>query len=155
MNSYEKYIKNNPWMVSFNQLRQRCNNVNHPAYKYYGGRGIKALITKEEIKRLWLAFGACNMKIPSIDRINNNGNYELNNCQFIERTENVVKDRRKPVLQYDLEGNFIKRYVSISEAGRQTNTQHSTICCVVNNARKRQTAGGFVWKLENKYIVGE
>jgi hypothetical protein len=43
---------------------------------------------------LWFRDKAYLMRHPSIDRIDSNGNYELNNCQFIEMKRNRVKDRR-------------------------------------------------------------
>lgn len=82
------YRIKNPWLVSYTTAEQRCNNKNHHAYKYYGGRGIKFLLTKEEIKYLYERDFACLMKWPTIDRINNDGNYELSNCRFIEMGEN-------------------------------------------------------------------
>ena len=33
------------------------------------------------------------MKQPTIDRIDNNGHYELSNCRFIEMKVNSIKDR--------------------------------------------------------------
>ena len=49
--------------------------------------------------------------------------------------------RRKKVLQYDLEGNYLKTFDSILEASRQTKINDSNIssCCKGN----RNYAGGF------------
>ena len=70
-------------------IKKRCNNKNRKDYKYYGGKGIKCLITKEELKKLWFRDKAYLMKKPSIDRKDSNGNYEYSNCRFIEMTENI------------------------------------------------------------------
>lgn len=80
-----------PWSKHASQSRQRCNNENHVGYKNYGGRGIKCLILVEGVKFLWFRDKAYLMKYPTIDRIDNDGNYTLNNCQFIEKSENVKK----------------------------------------------------------------
>lgn len=50
----------------------------------------------------------------------------------------------KPVLQYDLEGNFIKEWPSMSEIERIMEIPTSNICncCKLIN----KTAGGFIWK---------
>ena len=52
----------------------------------------------------------------------------------------------KPVNQYDLQGNFIKRYDSFSAAARATglNRTHIGECC---NGKNR-TYGGFIWKYD-------
>jgi len=97
---FKKYIKENPWMASYKAAKTRCNNSKATGYKNYGGRGIKCLITAEELKQLWLRDKAYEMEHPSIDRINNDGNYTYDNCQFIELSDNVKKmqkDRKRKV----------------------------------------------------------
>lgn len=85
------YLKKNTWLPILYGTRARCNNKNNHGYKYYGARGIKALLTREEIKELWFRDKAYELKQPSIDRIDSNGNYEFCNCQFIEMVENNKK----------------------------------------------------------------
>ena len=72
-------------------IHSRCTNSKCCNYKYYGGRGIKNYLTKDNIKELWFRDKAYNMIKPSIDRKDNDGNYEISNCQFIELSENVRK----------------------------------------------------------------
>ena len=80
-----------PWKQIFTDIKYRCNNINARAYKWYGDRGIECRITEEELKELWFRDKAYLLKKPSIDRIDNDGNYELNNCQFIELIDNIEK----------------------------------------------------------------
>lgn len=61
-------------------------------------------------------------------------------------TINSTTNRPKPVLQYDKQGNFINRYSSISQAGKDNNIIVSSI--VENCKGKRKSAGGYVWKYE-------
>ena len=51
---------------------------------------------------------------------------------------------KKKVNQYDLEGNFIKQYESIADAGKSLNKKYSLIstCC----GGKIKTAYGYKWK---------
>lgn len=94
LNSHSKtlwvreYRENNPWYSSYEHARSRCNYSNNKYYYRYGGRGIKFLMTEEDFKYLWIRDNAENMKCPNIDRINNDGNYELSNCRFIEKSLN-------------------------------------------------------------------
>lgn len=57
---------------------------------------------------------------------------------------NLKDERRKPVIQMDLQGNFITQYNSVSEAARQTGISKTCIarCCRV----ERDKSGGFKWK---------
>lgn len=48
----------------------------------------------------------------------------------------------RKVIQYDLEGNFVKTWDNIAMAQQTLNISHISDCC--NN--KRKTAGGYVWK---------
>ena len=78
-----------PWISSFYKAKERCNNPNHDAYKYYGGRGIRFFLTKEELSFIWERDGAGTMKKPSIDRMDSGGHYIFANCRFIELAENA------------------------------------------------------------------
>ncbi len=79
-------------------MKARCGNKNNPNYKYYGGRGIKVC---EEWKNDFMNFynwAITNKyeKSLTIDRINNNGNYEPNNCRWVTMKEqNKNKRQRK------------------------------------------------------------
>lgn len=88
---YRKRIKKMPWLISYRGAQQRCENPKYKAFHRYGGRGIRCLITPNEVKELWIRDNASKMKWPSIDRIDNDGNYEHKNCRFIELVDNVRK----------------------------------------------------------------
>ena len=97
-----KFWKKRPYMYSFYASRQRCNNKNHGSYKWYGGRGIKFLLSQSDVEFLWNRDKASSMKCATIDRIDNNGNYEVINCRFMEKSDNLIKsnkERRANTLQ--------------------------------------------------------
>jgi hypothetical protein len=127
-------------------IRQRCENPKNASYPTYGAREIKSLITEKEIKELWFRDKAWLLQVPSIDRIDNNGNYTFENCRFIEQSLNSSKDKFKPVLQFDLDGNFIKEWPSQKEASHQLKIAQGNISSVLNN--NRFSAGGFSWKFK-------
>lgn len=65
-------------------IRTRCYNRNNSAYHCYGGRGIRNYLTVDDLRFLWQRDKASDMQKPSIDRIDNDGNYAIENCRFIE-----------------------------------------------------------------------
>ena len=96
-------------------IKQRCNNKNNPKYKYYGGRGIKNYLTEVDIKFLMERDNFLALKDPTIDRIDNDGHYELSNCRFIERNKNKAVSKIKKIKQLDKNNNVIKIWDSITE----------------------------------------
>jgi len=125
-------------------IQQRCTNPKNKRYNVYGERGIQCLITEEEIKQLMVRDNYWGFVKPSIDRIDNDGNYAFDNCQFLEFDENSAKDKRKPILQFDLNNNFIKEFISTKDAERQTGLSHKQIGRVALGQRK--TAYGYIWR---------
>ena len=47
-----KLSKRKPWISHLYSARQRCVNPNTDFYYLYGGKGIKCLITPEELKEI-------------------------------------------------------------------------------------------------------
>jgi hypothetical protein len=81
------------------QMRQRCLNPNHQRYRDWGGRGIKV---HEEWKNSFEAFYAYVSQLPhfgekgySLDRINNDGNYEPGNVRWSTAKGQSNNRRRK------------------------------------------------------------
>lgn len=75
---------------------QRYSNPNNPCYKNYGGRGI--IICNEwknyQSFKDWALQNGYQQGL-TIDRIDNNGNYEPSNCQWITGSENSKKPKHK------------------------------------------------------------
>jgi len=87
-------LKTRPWLKHYFNAKKRCRSVNADNYKYYGGRGIKFLMTKYEFETLWFRDEAYNLEQPSIDRRDPDGHYEFSNCRFIEYIDNSLMARR-------------------------------------------------------------
>lgn len=67
-------------------MKQRCLNPNNKSYHNYGGRGIKIC---DEWKNSYQSFYEWSMNNGykeglSIDRTNNDGNYEPSNCRWAD-----------------------------------------------------------------------
>lgn len=87
------------------------------------------------------------MKLPTIDREDNNGNYTFENCHFIEKGENSAKRNKintKIVLQFDLDGTFIREWTSIKNIERELQFLHTAIGNCLKG--RSNTSYGFIWK---------
>ena len=80
-------------------MKQRCHNPHNKRYNCYGGRGISIC---KEWEKSFKAYFEYVSKLPhygepgySIDRINNDGNYEPGNVRWATAYEQVHNRRRK------------------------------------------------------------
>jgi len=97
--SYKKRRKEKfPWIYSFVGARDRCTRKSCFCYMRYGARGIKFLMTLSQVGELWIRDKAFLMTRPVLHRINNDGDYSLRNCRFLENSEHTsyhLRRRRK------------------------------------------------------------
>jgi hypothetical protein len=93
-------FRNDPLYKTWNSQKSRCLNPKATGYKYWGGRGIKFSDEFLDIS-VWMNYVKSlpnyenrESKKLTLDRINNDGNYERGNLRWIDRsTQN--KNRRK------------------------------------------------------------
>lgn len=74
-------------------MRQRCSNQNHPRYADYGGRGIKVCERWDESFEIFLSDMGERPKGMTLDRINNDGDYEPSNCRWATYQEQNLNKR--------------------------------------------------------------
>ena len=86
---------------SWAQMRARCNRVAHPRYMDWGGRGICICERWSSFKNFIADMGPRPSKNHSIDRIDNDGNYEPSNCRWATSGEQC---RNKRIYQNNTTG---------------------------------------------------
>lgn len=140
----------------WNGIRQRCLNPRSAAYRLYGARGIT-------VCERWLVFAnffadmAPRPYKASIDRIDNNGNYEPGNCRWA--THKVQANNCRSNVLIEINGETKTKAQWAEGTGLKYGTFHMrlnngwtpeeavSIELVPVNARgKKKTPGEYYWK---------
>jgi hypothetical protein len=75
-------------------MKRRCHNINYSQYFYYGGRGITVCDRWINSFENFIAdMGEKPSSLHSLDRIDNNGNYEPSNCRWATSSEQRINQR--------------------------------------------------------------
>lgn len=105
------------WMA----MKRRCLNKNEKAYPRYGGRGIKICDEWLDFQNFDRDMGNTFIKGLSLERIDNNGNYEPSNCKWIP-LKDQAKNKSNVVL-YEYKG----RKQSIVDWGKEVGIKSETL----------------------------
>lgn len=109
VHGFNRIGKRLPEYNTWSKMTQRCNQINNPDYPNYGGRGIKVCDRWRYSFEGFLAdMGRKPSPQHSLDRINNNGNYEPSNCRWATKKEqaNNRRPRRKITITIGEEHEF-------------------------------------------------
>ncbi len=122
----------------WNSMKQRILNPNSNRYKDYGGRGIT--ICNEWLEfipfRDW-ALSNGYQKGLQINRINNDGNYEPNNCNWITNKENNRNRGNQKIKNietaYEIRSKYKTGNYTMKQLGEDYNTNKHHISQIIRN----------------------
>lgn len=89
-----------PEYATWAAMKGRCSNPREASYSRYGGRGISVCNRWLSFEGFFADMGRRPSKKHSLDRINNDGNYEPGNCRWATDTEQCNNQRRNVFVEY-------------------------------------------------------
>jgi hypothetical protein len=107
--AYRHGMVDTPTFRSWAGMMTRCTNERTSAYKDYGGRGIKVCTRWHDFTN-FLADMGVRPEGTSLDRIDNNGNYEPSNCRWATRREQNNNSRHNIVVTVGGESKTVKQW---------------------------------------------
>lgn len=109
-----------PTYNAWRAMIDRCSRPTHKQYDRYGGRGISVHEPWRRFENFFADMGACPDGL-SLDRINNDGNYEPGNCRWT--TKFVQSNNTRWNVVYELHGES----KTVSQWGKEYGLHPTTI----------------------------
>jgi hypothetical protein len=116
--------------IAWDNMKSRCYNPNNPRYKHYGERGIKICdrwLGKNGFQHFIEDMGAKPSAEYSIDRIDNDGDYEPSNCRWatIKQQRNNQRVHPNSIL---IKGEPLRSYCKRNNISFHTMYNRIKIC---------------------------
>lgn len=105
--------------VTWANMKARCLNNAHPSYHHYGRRGITVCERWLDFKNFYADMG----EIPegmTLDRIDNNGDYSLENCRWADWHEQANNRRNNKFFEFEGIKLTLKEWSEKLELNHQT-----------------------------------
>ncbi len=129
----------------------RLMRINKEGERKRGSKGVHILVAR--------AFIPNPDNLPIVnhkdgDSFNNN----VSNLEWVSHRRSIkhayetglIKSYKRPVLQYEKDGTFVKRYESVKEASEAMGCHRTTIGQICGGKKGKKTAKGYVWKFEKE-----
>lgn len=126
-----------PEYITWSSMNGRCTNPNNHKYPRYGGRGIKVCERWRVFENFLADMGAKPSRAHSIERIDNDGHYEPDNCRWATLTEQARNKSNTRWLTHAGETRSLSEWGEKSGIDRRTIRSRLTYGWSVDDALTR------------------
>lgn len=113
-------MKYHPLYSTWRGMISRCTNKKNKEWHSYGGRGINVCDRWMDINNFISDMGEKPTPAHSLDRVNNNGNYEPSNCRWATSKEQGKNKRDTIFIEYKGVSRPLVEWADIKGVKRQT-----------------------------------
>jgi hypothetical protein len=117
----EAYLKTTVEYRTWISLRNRCLSPANKQYQNYGARGIKVCKRWDSYTNFLSDMGRRPSPNHSIDRIDNNGDYEPSNCKWATKKEQASNRRNSHWIIVD------NKKILLTDLARSLKIRHTTL----------------------------
>ena len=120
---YKNWAKENPVHGIWRGMKNRCYSLVNNHYKRYGGRGITVCdrwLADDGYEKFEADMGPRPTSLHTLDRIDNNGNYEPGNCRWATKKEQQRNTRWNDVVTINGRSQCLSAWAEESGVPRNT-----------------------------------
>jgi hypothetical protein len=142
----EKIRMMNRWL----NILQRCYEPSFESYEYYGKRGIQVCQEWMDFQCFYQFWGNPPFKGASIGRINNNGNYEPNNCEWQTQEQQNNNTRRSRLITWNGKTQSIRDWAKEYDIGTRALSERLRRGWDIHKSLTTTGRPGFAEELEDR-----
>jgi hypothetical protein len=103
----KKWHAAHPLYATWSNMIQRCTNPRNARFFDYGGRGISVCGRWLTFQNFEADMGVRPTPAHSLDRVNNDGNYQPDNCEWATKSKQRLNSRIRAARMRDRAGRFV------------------------------------------------
>ena len=96
---------------------ERCHVPTCPSYHWYGARGVKVCKEWQDFEAFFEFFGPPPFDGASIDRIDNDGDYQPSNCKWASQEDQNNNTRRSKMITWNGKTQSIRDWAKEYDIG--------------------------------------